>query len=221
MNNRFYLRVWGKCAHFQMPECKADGFTYPFVTPSAARGLVESISYKPTAYLDVRHIRVLNPIRYNRMKLNYLPSVPTLGTPNHFENANQVSTVVLEHVEYVIGLDIRLCRRTEGGEIVEFDVPPTDDNNVAKHRDMLRRRVSSGKFFRRPFLGTSKYLAHFKPGHGDERTSGESLLVGTMLHGIEYRDWMSNVAHFFHAHMRDGVVEVPSFFDVLKERATP
>mgnify|MGYP001289770132 FL=1 len=58
------VRVWGEFACFTRPEMKVERVTYPVMTPSAARGLLESIFWKPQFIWRVEEIRVLSPIQY-------------------------------------------------------------------------------------------------------------------------------------------------------------
>ena len=45
--NEFTLEVWGDLACFTRPELKVERFSYPAITPSAARAIFESILWKP------------------------------------------------------------------------------------------------------------------------------------------------------------------------------
>lgn len=47
MSEPIYLRTWGELACFTRPEMKVERVSYPVITPSAARGLLEAILYKP------------------------------------------------------------------------------------------------------------------------------------------------------------------------------
>ncbi|MBD3169939.1 MAG: CRISPR-associated protein Cas5, partial [candidate division Zixibacteria bacterium] len=41
------LNVWGELACFTRPEMKVERFSYPVITPSAARGIYDAIYCKP------------------------------------------------------------------------------------------------------------------------------------------------------------------------------
>lgn len=58
------VRVWGDFACFTRPEMKVERVTYPMPTPSAARGVLEAIFWKPEFTWRVEEIWVLNAIRY-------------------------------------------------------------------------------------------------------------------------------------------------------------
>jgi CRISPR-associated protein Cas5d len=53
-----HLRTWGDLACFTRPEMKVERVSYPVITPSAARGLLEAILYKPQFRWRVRRIAV-------------------------------------------------------------------------------------------------------------------------------------------------------------------
>ena len=56
------LEVWGKYALFTRPELKVERVSYDVTTPSAARGIVESIYYHPGLQWHIKRIYVMNPI---------------------------------------------------------------------------------------------------------------------------------------------------------------
>ena len=58
------VRVWGDLACFTRPEMKVERVSYPVMTPSAARGVLEAIFWKPEFDWEVEEIAVLKPIRY-------------------------------------------------------------------------------------------------------------------------------------------------------------
>ena len=58
------VKVWGDFACFTRPEMKVDRVTYPVITPSAARGVLEAIFWKPEFQWQIEEIRVseTNPL---------------------------------------------------------------------------------------------------------------------------------------------------------------
>src|SRR6202790_242287 len=56
------VTVWGEYALFTRPELKLERLSYPFMTPSAARGVLDAILYKPQMRWHVRRISVLRPV---------------------------------------------------------------------------------------------------------------------------------------------------------------
>src|SRR6056297_2633760 len=64
------LRVWGPYACFTRPEMKVERVSYPVITPSAARGVLEAIFWKPEITWRLREIWVLKPIRHASIRRN-------------------------------------------------------------------------------------------------------------------------------------------------------
>jgi CRISPR-associated protein Cas5d len=64
------LRVWGEYACFTRPEMKVERVSYDVITPSAARGILEAIHWKPAIRWVVDRIHVLKPIRFQSIRRN-------------------------------------------------------------------------------------------------------------------------------------------------------
>lgn len=64
------LKVTGDFACFTRPDLKVERMSYPCMTPSAARGILEAILWKPEFQWIVRKIIVLNPIKFASIKRN-------------------------------------------------------------------------------------------------------------------------------------------------------
>src|SRR5262249_58056461 len=58
------VKVWGERALFTRPELKVERVSYPVMTPSAARGVLESILWKPEFQWLVRGVWVLKDVAY-------------------------------------------------------------------------------------------------------------------------------------------------------------
>ena len=50
------VKVWGDFACFTRPDMKVERVSYPVMTPSAARGVLEAILWKPEFQWQVRQI---------------------------------------------------------------------------------------------------------------------------------------------------------------------
>jgi CRISPR-associated protein Cas5d len=55
------VKVWGDYACFTRPELKVERLSYPVMTPSAARGVLDAILFKPQMFWHVRRITILEP----------------------------------------------------------------------------------------------------------------------------------------------------------------
>jgi CRISPR-associated protein Cas5d len=55
------VKIWGEFALFTRPELKVERLSYPIMTPSAARGVLDAILFKPQMYWHVRRIVAIEP----------------------------------------------------------------------------------------------------------------------------------------------------------------
>jgi CRISPR-associated protein Cas5d len=171
------VKVWGERACFTRPEMKVERVSYPVMTPSAARGVLEAIFWKPEFRWVVREIVVLSPIRHFSMVRNEVNSVASEKAARSWategggyfadQDRAQRHTLGLREVAYLIRAD------------VELRAHATDD--VAKYRDQFRRRVERGQCYHRPYLGCREFAAHFGPVDGSETAIDYTDDLGRML----------------------------------------
>jgi CRISPR-associated protein Cas5d len=187
------------------------------MTPSAARGILEAVYWKPAIKYRVDRIHVLKPIRFTNIRRNEVASKIPFGnikqamgdlkTPLALfveEDRQQRAAMVLEDVDYVIEAHFELTEKA-GSE------DPTD-GKPEKHHEIFKRRAGAGQCFQRPYLGTREFPAFFERIEKDDipasELSGEQSL-GFMLHDIDFENEME--PRFFRAEMKNGVIEVPPF----------
>src|SRR5208337_4146091 len=111
MNEPIYLRTWGDLACFTRPEMKVERVSYSVMTPSAARGLLEAILYKPQFRWRVRRIAVKRPIAFLSFRRNEVKSRLSTRNPEPLfadEDRTQRNTLALRDVEYVIEASFQL-----------------------------------------------------------------------------------------------------------------
>jgi len=209
------LLVWGERACFTRPEMKVERVSYDVMTPSAARGILEAIHWKPSISWIVNWIQVLRPIRFESVRRNELGgkmsasqvaramrsnSLVGLSTIVEDDRQQRASTV-LRDVAYVIGARFALTARADG----------TDSEG--KHLDIFNRRARRGQCFHMPCLGVREFPASFELlDDGSQLPQPDDSLLGErdlgwMLHDIDFAHDMA--PRFFRAIMRDGHIEVP------------
>lgn len=197
------LKVWGTYALFTRPELKVERVSYDVMTPSAARGILEAIYWKPAICWIVDRIHVLKPIRFENIRRNELASRVSVNAKIMREgnqpvrrfiedDRQQRASMVLKDVAYVVE--------------AHFELTGFDSSDPGKHLAVFERRVKKGQCFHRPYLGCREFPAHFEwcEHIPDSRLTGDQEL-GFMLHHIDYADEMT--AHFFRATMHDGVLD--------------
>jgi len=209
------LRVWGEYACFTRPEMKVERVSYDVITPSAARGILEAIHWKPAIRWVIDKIHVLRPIRFDNIRRNEVDGKIPKPNPKTVmrdekrlfylvddgSNRQQRATTLLRDVEYVIEAHFELTDKAG------------DDDNVGKHLDIFNRRARKGQFFHQPCLGCREFPASFEVVNDEIPAScyaGQSKELGYMLLDIDFADNMNPL--FFRAVMEDGVIQPPSPF---------
>jgi len=202
------VQVWGDFACFTRPEMKVERVSYPVMTPSAARGVLEAIFWKPEFDWRVERIEVLRPIRYFSILRNEVNSRQSeraargwAGKGGAFiaeDDRAQRHTLALRDVAYRITAGIELRQHA------------TDD--IAKYRDQFRRRVEDGRCFATPYLGCREFSAAFGPPT-DAQPIALTEDLGLMLRDIQYEPAGGGrgTPRFFAARLEGGVLHVPPF----------
>ncbi len=208
------VHVWGDHACFTRPEMKVERVSYDVLTPSAARGILEAIHWKPAILWVVDAIHVLKPIRFTSIRRNEVGAKIPAGTVKSAmnrgdtnglglavdDNRQQRAATVLVKPAYVIEAHFELTAAAGEGD------------TAAKHIAMFKRRAAAGQCFHRPCLGTREFAAHFELVEGglpecklpeDQRNRD----LGWMLHDIDHAN--NHTPYFFRAALVDGVMAVP------------
>ncbi|MGD9548792.1 MAG: type I-C CRISPR-associated protein Cas5c [Candidatus Krumholzibacteriia bacterium] len=223
------LLVWGEFACFTRPEMKVERVSYDIITPSAARGLLEAIYWKPQMRWMIDRIHVINPVRKTHVRRNEISSVISVKGASGVaaamktgkgnlgiavdQDRQQRSATILCDVRYGIEAHVEIVGDEEEGPA------------VAKHLEMFKRRASGGQYFQHPYLGNREFPAEFAlvekfPDSAYSTVPQQDL--GLMLHDVEFlpdpdgrivrsNDWkrVKAIPRFFSAVMISGVVEVP------------
>lgn len=166
--NRVTIRVWGDFACFTRPEMKVERVSYPVITPSAARGVLEAIFWEPQMYYLIDTVHIVKRGRWISIRRNEVTSVISLdsvtktwmnqpakvspiqagaGADSHCTQRNMLA---LQDVEYLITAEVCLTSLAQ---------PPRD--NLGKYLDKIKSRARAGKCFHRPCLGVREFDANF------------------------------------------------------------
>jgi len=195
------LRVWGDYALFTRPEMKVERVSYDVMTPSAARGILEAIYWKPEIRWVIDRIHVLKPIRFENIRRNEMADRVAVNRKDMTEgrpvfryiedDRQQRASLVLRDVEYVIEAHFEFTG---------------DERNEGKHLDMFRRRAEKGQCFHRPYFGCREFPVAFEwcekipPSPFEEEHD-----LGFMLHDIDFDNDM--IPSFFRAVMKNGAID--------------
>lgn len=220
-SNVVKVRVKGDYACFTQPALKVERMTYPCMTPSAARGVLECILWKPEFQWVVKSIKILKPISFSSFKRNEISSMQT-SAPIDIQNQRcQRNSIVLRDVEYIIEAAIYMS---------EENIQKVKDRDrkrgqapcepIVKYREMFNRRLEKGQCWHQPYLGTREFSCDFFPvtKEDEERSAKLNLTypIGSLLFDIWY-DKDHNAVPFY---MTDAVVKNSTLVcpDELNER---
>ena len=210
MSGNLRVKIWGEQACFTRPETKVERVSYPCMTPSAARNILDSICWRPEMRWVISSITLLKPIRYISILRNEVQSKITPSTvkkwiadPIQYEplaagagtatEGTPRNSLVLRDVAYIV-------------EAFPIVFNTAGDNTTAKYVSMLQRRVEKGQCFHRPALGCREFAAHFAPPSKEDVPYPISAHFGRMLYDVVFRP-EGNSAAFFDATVRDGVMD--------------
>ncbi len=208
------IEVKGQFACFTRPEMKTERVSYDVITPSAARGLIESIYWHPGIRWVIDRIHVLSSIRFTNIRRNEVKStIPARSVKTAMERGQgdlylvtqqeiqQRASLLLRDVHYVIE--------------AHFDIVPekaSPGDNPGKFQDIVTRRLAKGQAYSQPYLGCREFPAQVMPCAEippcPDELRGERDL-GYMLYDMDYSNPEDIRPLFFRASLQDGVLHVP------------
>lgn len=206
------LLVSGDLACFTRPEMKVERVSYDVMTPSAARGILEAIHWKPAIRWVIDAVHVLKPIRFRSLRRNEVGSKVPAGKVRSAmksgdlgglrlrvdEDRQQRAATLLADVAYVIEAHFEMTAKAG------------PEDNEGKHLDTFNRRAARGRCFHQPSLGTREFPARFEllpPDAALPAAIEESRDLGFMLWDIDHAGDRSSL--FFRARLEKGVMRVP------------
>ena len=206
------VRVWGEYALFCRPEMKVERCSYDMMTPSAARGLLESVYWHPGCKWVVDRIYVRKPIRFTSIRRNEVKSKASgsnalkvmkggksdLSIYSKSEIVQRAS-MILRDVDYVIEAHFEMSDQASAAD------------NPGKFKDIIMRRLRRGECYHQPYFGCREFPANFELYEGDEIDTaypGECRDLGYMLFDMDYSDPENIQPMFFRAVLEDGVLDL-------------
>ncbi len=207
------LRVWGDHACWTRPEMKVERVSYDVMTPSAARGILEAIHWKPAIRWVIDEIHVLSPIRFQSIRRNEVGSRASAANIKKAMNRGDVgglqllvdedrqqrASTVLVRPSYVIAAHFELTEKRG------------PDDSEGKHLDIFNRRAARGQCFHQPCLGTREFAAGFELIPSDAQLPqaiDDTRDLGFMLWDIDHQA-EGRPSMFFRAQLENGVVKIP------------
>lgn len=203
------MEVWGDFACFSRIELKIERVSYDVPTPSAARGIIESIYYHPGLKWHIDKIYVMNPIRFTSIRRNEVKN--KISANKIMKEANgkgasyidrkkdieQRATMMLRNVHYVIEAHFEMTDQAN------------ESDNPGKFQDIITRRLRKGQGRYQPYLGTRECTAHFGLWEGGRiPTISETRDLGYMLYDLDFSDPNDIQPMFFRAKLENGVLDL-------------
>lgn len=201
--------ISGDRACFTRPEMKTERVSYDVITPSAARGILEAVYWKPAIAWKIDSIQVVNEIRFDTFRRNELASKLSYQNAKDAYSKNvpvyvdvmadrqQRATMYLKDVAYIVTAHFEMTARAG-----ESDTPE-------KHYNIALRRLRKGQCFNQPYLGCREFPATVSLV---EDGSVESYYqdidrfdLGFMLYDIDFKNSMEPM--FYRAVMKNGVID--------------
>src|SRR2546426_1146733 len=222
-----HLRTWGELACFTRPEMKVERVSYAVITPSAARGLLEAILYKPQFRWRIHRVAVKRPVRFLAFRRNEVKSRLSPRKPEPLladEDRTQRNTLALRDVEYVIEAGLHLAPLAGLRRRKPADFEDQGDDTLVKYLAMFQRRAEKGQCFAQPCFGCREFPAHFELA--DESAMrvpadiNRNTDLGLMLYDVFHLDVANDQPpgkvekpkpqiSFFKPVLKDGVLGVP------------
>ncbi|MDR4461693.1 MAG: type I-C CRISPR-associated protein Cas5c [Nitrospirales bacterium] len=245
-NGAHRLEVWGDLACFTRPEMKVERFSYPVITPSAARGIFDAIYWdgirekhgreslmRPYFHWQISRIEVLEmprfiPLRRNEVK-GRVPGTTTLN--NWIAGKKPVEALWADGDAESTG---RTQRQTMALKNVRYrltaQIIPKKGfaSEYGKFNACFERRAKQGKCFQQPYFGCREFPAFFEyvelPDTTPKPTAAMDQHLGFMLYDVfdlrkeTMKDSDTPFISLFDAHIRNGILEVPPFDSVAVKK---
>jgi CRISPR-associated protein Cas5d len=207
------FRVSGDYALFTRPEMKVERVSYDIITPSAARGIIEAVYWKPAIRWVIDKIHVLKEIQFTnirrnevsekaseseaRRRMNGTTTEPFYLSSN--ESRQQRAALILKNVDYIIEAHFEMTEKAGAEDTKE------------KHYNIILRRLRKGQHFHAPCLGTREFGAKvelMEDGMPIPQSPLGNLELGWMLYDLDFSNAMDIKPQFFKASLQDGVLDL-------------
>lgn len=207
------IRVQGPYALFTRPEMKVERVSYDVITPSAARGIIEAVYWKPAIRWVIDRIHVMKEPQFTNIRRNEVSDVIS----------SQVATQVMNGSNKVLYLDSTKKRQQRASMVLKdvdyiieahFEMMPegaSPEDTIEKHYNIALRRLRKGQYFNPPCLGTREFGAQvdlIEDGNIPPSALHGSKDLGWMLFDLDFSDPQDIKPIFFKAILEDGVMDL-------------
>jgi CRISPR-associated protein Cas5d len=236
------IDVWGELACFSRPELKVERFSYPVITPSAARGIFDAIYSKPNRdparaefRWQVTRVEVQTTPSYIALRRNEVKDkVPVPAVLAWMRGSKPPEPLWADGDRDALGTDMkgRTQRQTMALKNVRYRLHaeirpwPGFEERQQAFEAQFRRRAATGKCFYQPYLGCREFPAFFELAdttEGPPETIPWDEDLGLMLYDVFDLSRPGAASDrpsvsLFRATVRGGVLSIPDYesAEVLK-----
>lgn len=206
------VSIKGDLACFTRPEFKVERMSYDVITPSAARGVIESIMWHPGMRWVVDQIAVMAPKKFVNIRRNEVSDkagsnqIKTAINQNRpiFLDAKkaiqQRATTALKNVHYICDYHFELTDKAN------------ESDSEAKFYNMALRRLKKGQCFQQPYLGCREFPAEVSLFSGEMPDCPDEFVgekdLGYMFYDFDYSNSDNIQPQFFRAIANDGIIDL-------------
>ena len=198
------LEVWGEYGLFSRPELKVERMSYDVITPSAARGIMESIFWNPGLRYVIDKIYVLSNIQYANIRRNEVKSKILSSKVKNAMQSGRIDDLYINTKEDIVQRGALVLKNPH--YVIESHFDMTDkanaSDNPGKFQDIIKRRISKGQCFHTPYFGCREFPVKYRlydfdvvPTVYDEEVKD----LGLMLYDFDYRNPNEITPMFFRA----------------------
>jgi CRISPR-associated protein Cas5d len=232
----FTLEVWGDYACFTRPEFKVERFSYPVMTPSAARAIFDAIYIdftrehpkKPVMYWQISRIEILKPIGYIALMRNEVKEkISEAAIKKAIKNPSSLEPIYADATGGETGTDTK--GRTQRQTMALKNVRYRLHAHVAMHHEnpdlrqkierSFERRAKNGQCFYQPYLGCKEFSAYFELLENQYNFTPTAKIdenIGWMLYDVFdlSKAGTSNdppSISLFQANIQNGILEIPAY----------
>ena len=207
------LEVWGEYGLFSRPELKVERVSYDVITPSAARGIMESIFWHPGLRYVIDKIYVLSNIQYANIRRNEVKSKILSSKVKTAMQSGRIDDLYINTKEDIVQRAALVLKNPH--YVIESHFDMTDkanaSDNPGKFQDIIKRRISKGQCFHTPYFGCREFPVKYRLYDFDDVPTvydEEVKDLGIMLYDFDYRNPNEITPMFFRAKLEKGVLDL-------------
>ncbi len=229
----FVLEVWGDYGCFTRPELKVERFSYPVITPSAARNIFDAIylefdkdTKKPAHRWEISRVEILEPVRYVALMRNEVKEkISAASVKKWMKNPADLTPIYADATKSESGTDTKgrtqrqtMALKSPCYRIHAHAVLFQEDHKLRqKIERSFERRAKRGQCIYQPYLGCREFAASFELMTEPEKSpTNHNEEVGWMLYDVfDLSRPGSNKdkprVSLFEAKIENGVLKVPRY----------